>query len=198
MSSFAPGVLPANEHRGRSHAPRRRIGRRGLAVVLVAAAAIGAFAAGAVTAQAHSRYVMAGVSVRAVQRVVHVPADGVYGPQTKRAVKRWQARHGLEVDGVVGPQTAAAMGLLPHRSASHRLSPSVRRELHKIALCESGGNPRAVSPSGRYRGKYQFDRATWRALGGHGDPAAASARTQDRLAAKLLRERGPSAWPSCG
>jgi len=33
--------------------------------------------------------------VRALQRVMGVPADGVFGPCTKAAVKRWQARHGL-------------------------------------------------------------------------------------------------------
>jgi peptidoglycan hydrolase-like protein with peptidoglycan-binding domain len=42
---------------------------------------------------------------------VGVPADGVFGPGTEAAVKRWQSRHGLVADGVVGPQTRAAMGL---------------------------------------------------------------------------------------
>lgn len=32
-------------------------------------------------------------------------ADGVYGPQTKRAVGRFQERYGLQVDGVAGPIT---------------------------------------------------------------------------------------------
>lgn len=193
MSSCAAEFAPAHEPRRSRRAawpPRRRAW-----VVAVALCGTLAFVGGAAAAQAHTRWVMRGISVRAVQRVVHVPADGVYGPQTRRAVKRFQRRHGLEVDGVVGPQTAAAMGLTPRRATPRS---SVRRELHKIAVCESGGDPTAVSASGRYRGKYQFDRATWRALGGHGDPAAASERTQDRLAAKLLRERGPSAWPNCG
>jgi hypothetical protein len=49
--------------------------------------------------------------VRAVQRKVGVAADGIFGPATERAVKRWQRRHGLVADGIVGPQTRAAMGL---------------------------------------------------------------------------------------
>jgi putative peptidoglycan binding protein len=52
-----------------------------------------------------------GGGVRALQRKVGVPADGVFGPGTEAAVKRWQSRHGLVADGVVGPQTRAAMGL---------------------------------------------------------------------------------------
>jgi peptidoglycan hydrolase-like protein with peptidoglycan-binding domain len=50
-------------------------------------------------------------SVADVQRAVGVSADGVFGPQTARAVKHWQAAHGLTADGIVGPGTASALGL---------------------------------------------------------------------------------------
>jgi peptidoglycan DL-endopeptidase CwlO len=47
----------------------------------------------------------------AVQQKLGLSADGVYGPQSRAAVKAFQARNGLEVDGVVGPATMAALGI---------------------------------------------------------------------------------------
>jgi hypothetical protein len=69
--------------------------------------------------------------------------------------------------------------------------------LREIARCESGGDPDAVSADGVYRGKYQFDRATWLEIGGRGDPAMAPERVQDRLAIRLYRHRGEVPWPVC-
>ena len=137
-----------------------------------------------------------GVDVKAVQRKLGLKADGVYGPKTRRAVKRFQRRRGLTADGVLGPATLRALGL-GGRSGRAKGSSAPSALLAKIARCESGGDPTAVSPDGRYRGKYQFSRATWKSLGGTGDPAAAPEAEQDRLAAKLMRTQGPSAWPTC-
>ena len=47
----------------------------------------------------------------AVQRALGISADGVFGRQTRSAVRAFQAAHGLEVDGVVGPQTLGALGV---------------------------------------------------------------------------------------
>jgi cell wall-associated NlpC family hydrolase len=52
-----------------------------------------------------------GTSVAAAQRALGLPADGVFGPQTRKAVRAYQRAHGLIVDGRIGPQTRAALGL---------------------------------------------------------------------------------------
>jgi hypothetical protein len=52
-----------------------------------------------------------GSSVALLQRRLGIAADGVYGPGTARAVKRFQRAHGLTADGVVGPSTWAALGV---------------------------------------------------------------------------------------
>jgi hypothetical protein len=70
--------------------------------------------------------------------------------------------------------------------------------LRSIAQCESHGNPRAVSASGKYRGKYQFDYGTWASVGGSGDPAVAPGWEQDMRAMKLYRRSGATPWPVCG
>jgi hypothetical protein len=71
-------------------------------------------------------------------------------------------------------------------------------QLSSIAQCESHGDPHAISAGGTYRGKYQFSFATWRSVGGKGDPAAATETEQDRRAAVLYRTGGPGHWPVCG
>jgi hypothetical protein len=139
-----------------------------------------------------------GPAVRRVQRALRVtPVDGVFGRVTERAVRRFQRERGLVADGIVGPVTRRALGLEPFTSSSVRRRVRLPRALVRIAECESGGNPRAVSRGGRHRGKYQFTRATWRLLGGAGDPADAPESLQDRIALELYRRSGTAPWPNC-
>lgn len=50
-----------------------------------------------------------GNAVRRVQRRLHITADGVFGPKTRRAVIRFQRSHHLRANGVVGPRTWRAL-----------------------------------------------------------------------------------------
>ena len=50
-----------------------------------------------------------GTEVKWVQWGVTVNQDGVFGPQTQAAVKRFQQSRGLGADGIVGPRTGAAL-----------------------------------------------------------------------------------------
>jgi Transglycosylase-like domain len=97
------------------------------------------------------------------------------------------------------PGRAATEAAAPAKPAPAPATEAERRALlTHIAACESDGNPTAVSPDGRYHGKYQFDLATWQSVGGAGNPAAAPEREQDRRAHLLLMARGTAPWPRCG
>ncbi|MDO9408525.1 transglycosylase family protein [Patulibacter sp.] len=207
--------LRASQARRAAAARMRRWSRRRRITATTMAVAVlgfgGVAAAQQTTGSGSSSSATAGrtaaTSVSAVQQQLGVTADGVAGPQTRRALKTWQRKNGLQADGVIGPATLKAMGIsaakASPRSATTKDAAAIptgtaSTTLEKIAQCESGGDPTAVSSSGQYRGKYQFDRQTWRANGGSGDPAAASEATQDRIAAKLLAARGTAPWPVCG
>jgi lysozyme family protein len=179
---------------------RRMRGRRSAVAVLGASLALagGAMAHSGSSGGAAVQSSVQGAGVAALQRALGIPADGVYGPQTRRAVRAFQRSHGLVVDGIAGPQTLGALGLSGGGSVKQASAgASSGSTLERIAQCESGGDPTAVSADGRYRGKYQFSRATWRAMGGSGDPAEAPESEQDAMAAKLLAARGTSPWPNC-
>ncbi|WP_158607532.1 peptidoglycan-binding protein [Flexivirga caeni] len=52
-----------------------------------------------------------GAEAVGVQRVLHLTADGIFGPITQAAVKAYQGSHHSVPDGIVGPLTAHTMGL---------------------------------------------------------------------------------------
>ena len=74
-----------------------------------------------------------------------------------------------------------------------------------LRYCEATGNYGAVSPTGKYRGAYQFSVETWDWIAGlyyehliGVDPAEARAVDQDRMARVLYDLRGLGQWPVCG
>jgi peptidoglycan hydrolase-like protein with peptidoglycan-binding domain len=206
LSSHAPWLESQRRSRSRRFAAARRLrrlrGRRSLVAVTLASLSLatgGALAAG--NSGSSQAVQSAGSSVAALQTALGIPADGIYGPQTRRAVRRFQAAHGLTVDGIAGPVTLSALGLSSGGGSSSGASTSsgssASAALARIAQCESGGDPTTDTGNGYY-GKYQFSRATWRRMGGTGNPARASEAEQDRIAARLYAQEGAAPWPVCG
>lgn len=75
-----------------------------------------------------------------------------------------------------------------------------KRWARRTSKCESGGNPKAIGGGGRYRGAFQFMRATWRAApkSPGGDPVAYNYKVQAVVAVALKRREGRHHWPHCG
>jgi hypothetical protein len=195
--------LRASRTRRAAAALRRRRILRSRGSMIAATAGLLFASGGAIAAQqsGSGQRSMSSATIAAAQQALGVAADGVAGPITRAATKRFQRSKGLTVDGIIGTQTLSALGVATKvidkgvRAAAASVADPV---LARIANCESGGDPTAVSADGRYHGKYQFSRATWRYMGGKGSPARAPEAEQDRLAAKLLARAGTSPWPNCG
>jgi peptidoglycan hydrolase-like protein with peptidoglycan-binding domain len=76
-----------------------------IAAALMALALVVASAASAGDLKRGSK----GTRVAALQRMLGLQQDRIFGPGTKRAVKRFQRRHHLTADGIVGPATWSAL-----------------------------------------------------------------------------------------
>lgn len=80
----------------------------------------------------------------------------------------------------------------PTRLPGGSLGPSTNRFVEPNG-CEAS-HTQQWSPSGKYWGKYQFDRQTWSAHGGNSNEyGSADVQEQDRIAAKVAYD----AWPNC-
>jgi peptidoglycan hydrolase-like protein with peptidoglycan-binding domain len=113
---FGPGTRRALKRFQRAHgltpdgvagpATWRALGIRGHHAILKAK--------GARHAVLRHRHASKGSAVRLLQRRLGIGADGIFGPGTRRALKRFQRAHGLTADGVAGPATWSALGLRGH------------------------------------------------------------------------------------
>src|SRR3954469_25509948 len=125
----------------------------------------------------------------------NIVEDGVREHGKVRHATRHEVRRSL---GVLRRMVAVPAAPVATAATATTVTGTSSGSLAAIAACESGGNPAAVSASGTYRGKYQFDQQTWQSVGGTGDPAAAPEAEQDARAQALAAQRGSSAWPVCG
>jgi len=57
------------------------------------------------------RFGSTGSTVKQVQELLGIKADGIFGKQTESAVKQYQLAHGLVADGLVGSKTLTSMGI---------------------------------------------------------------------------------------
>jgi uncharacterized protein YabE (DUF348 family) len=109
------------------------------------------------------------------------------------------AKHlGTEVQTAVPITQVLAVGTKPRPAVKRSVGGADGLNWPALARCESGGNPRAVSSSGAYRGLYQFSMGTWHGVGGSGDPIDASPSEQTYRAKILYSRSGRSPWPVCG
>jgi hypothetical protein len=118
-----------------------------------------------------------GPRVAAVQRWLGLHVDRVYGPATKRAVRRWQRRHHMHADGIVGAHTWAAMKRRYARGGAgaarvHSRGSAVRTLQRALGISADGvfgpATQRAVKRYQRAHGLTAdgvVGPATWAALG---------------------------------
>lgn len=67
--------------------------------------------------------------------------DGIYGTQTKNAVKKFQSKNGLEADGIAGKKTLEKIGISSNTSNNGGSSNSDYNLLARIISAEARGEP---------------------------------------------------------
>ena len=80
--------------------------------------------------------------------------DGIYGPQTKKAVEYFQRKNGLKADGIVGKATFAALGMMEQAGQGNSSQPSqngyTNSDTYLLARCIYG---EATGENIRYRSR---------------------------------------------
>jgi cell wall-associated NlpC family hydrolase len=124
--------------------PIRAVSAALLAATVIVPVADQASAQTATAAAAFLKKGDRGPAVAGAQRALGIAADGVFGPQTRRAVLAFQRAHGLEVDGVIGPATRGALGTGGGIRAGESVTAALQRAVGVAADGEYGPITRAA------------------------------------------------------
>ena len=100
------------------------------------------------------------------------PVNGVYGPRTTAAVKRFQARAGLPVDGIAGTQTMGAINLALGNDSTDAVD---LLQTTLKGLCYYGGNVDGIFGSGTEAALIAFQKAEGLSADGRYGPKTAVA-----------------------
>jgi len=130
-----------------------------------------------------------GPAVQRLQQELGLPADGIFGDGTLRAVRRLQRVHAAAVDGVVGPATwtlanrsagrrahpAADRAGAPAGAGGHHAGSAVRLAQRRLGLVADGGfGPQTLGATRAFQRTHGLladgviGPATWAALGVRG------------------------------
>ena len=125
---------------------RRRVLSLLLAVVLLGSiGTIAAVQAGDDSVSTLSKMGSRGDEVRRIQQKLKNwgyytgSVDGIYGSQTKNAVRKFQRDNGLTVDGIAGPKTLSYLGITSGSSGSGQYNSNDVYLLAKVIAAEARG-----------------------------------------------------------
>jgi lysozyme len=89
-----------------------------------------------------------GLDEARVQRIIGVPADGVYGPITQSEVIAWQWARGLKADGIVGPITWDRMQAEEAADSDGYVTSGVPKEVFALSEAFEAFEPKPYQDSG--------------------------------------------------
>ena len=85
-----------------------------------------------------------GVSVKELQKLLGLTADGDFGPKTENAVKNFQKKHNLTEDGIVGSKTWQVLqgdGIdIIHKPISKHITKCPNRSIKYLSIHFTAGS----------------------------------------------------------